>query len=729
MLGVHHSWRMKRRALGALSLLCSVFAAVLGFGLATPAPAGALPLVTRFFVDIGADDGLVAYFKFDEDGGTLTRSFPNTALTGTLAGGATFTTAHPAAIQRFDPFALSLNGGLVSVISNTALNGLTQTFTVAAWVRRTATGFNHYAIYDSGTATNHWWVFIDEIDRLGFGERNIAEYYSTGTITDTNWHHVAVVSTGAASNNLRLYIDGALDSTHTITPVALPSGNKTIGRLSTSPVAFFAGQIDELRVYDKLLSTTDIQRLANGRGCSTSGLSWASAFSDLQCALDPALNPQEVWVAVSPVLSRYYMPGTSPSATFALGSGVALHGGFAGNESSLSQRPYVNFNTFDILGLANTPTSWLRGDMLGDDGNNYTNYGDNVHHVVSIQGSGVTLDGFSIQGGNASDSGGGLYQLSGSATISMTAFYANRANFGGGLAICCGGKSALQNLIVFGNSATGGDGGGLSLSGGASVTLTDAVIWLNSAAAGFGGGIEMAGGTRVAISRATLRDNQASAGGGMRIATTQDVRVDAVALQHNSATQGGGGIAVQTASGITLTNLEMVGNQAGTQGGGILVSTASALLVNASVVSNTATSGGALASIQSGNLRAENSILWANAPQQFALASGGTVSVSHSIVQGGWPTGTVIFNVDPQFVRLPNIGNLDFGDLHLRILSPAIDAGSNVLVPAGITRDIEGRPRFVDVPSVPDTGIGPAPIVDMGAHEVPIGLYLPLIQR
>jgi autotransporter-associated beta strand protein len=40
-------------------------------------------------------------------------------------------------------------------------------------------------------------------------------------------------------------------------------------------------------------------------------------------------------------------------------------------------------------------------------------------------------------------------------------------------------------------------------------------------------------------------------------------------------------------------------------------------------------------------------------------------------------------------------------------------------VPAGITADLAGNPRFADVPSVADTGSGTAPIVDMGAYESP----------
>jgi Ca2+-binding RTX toxin-like protein len=106
----------------------------------------------------------------------------------------------------------------------------------------------------------------------------------------------------------------------------------------------------------------------------------------------------------------------------------------------------------------------------------------------------------------------------------------------------------------------------------------------------------------------------------------------------------------------------------------------------------------------------------------------GTPTATYSDIQDGW-TGTGDIDADPLFLRNPSAGadatwgtaDDDYGDLRLAVTSPVVDAGNNAAVPAGITTDLAGGNRFLDVSTAPDTGAGTAPIVDMGAYET-IGL-------
>jgi parallel beta-helix repeat protein len=101
-----------------------------------------------------------------------------------------------------------------------------------------------------------------------------------------------------------------------------------------------------------------------------------------------------------------------------------------------------------------------------------------------------------------------------------------------------------------------------------------------------------------------------------------------------------------------------------------------------------------------------NSIVWGNKGSEID----GFAGVTYSDIQGGCPgQGNIV--IDPCFADRCS------GNYNLLPASPCIDAGNNTAVPAGVTTDLDGNPRFVDQPEVPDTGNGTAPIVDMGAYE------------
>jgi len=65
------------------------------------------------------------------------------------------------------------------------------------------------------------------------------------------------------------------------------------------------------------------------------------------------------------------------------------------------------------------------------------------------------------------------------------------------------------------------------------------------------------------------------------------------------------------------------------------------------------------------------------------------------------------------------------GNLRPQSTSPAIDAGNNATVPSGVATDLDGNPRFVDIPTVPGTGNGTPPIVDVA----PMWATTPVVLR
>jgi predicted outer membrane repeat protein len=214
-------------------------------------------------------------------------------------------------------------------------------------------------------------------------------------------------------------------------------------------------------------------------------------------------------------------------------------------------------------------------------------------------------------------------------------------------------------------------------------------------------------------------------------------RMTNVTFSGNSANftwlSGGGGYGggiYNSFSSPTLTNVTFSGNSAegdlifDGSGGGMANSNSFPSLTNVTFYGNkTGGSGGGM--INSNSFPTlTNCILWGNLPDQIA---GDPAIVTYSDIQGGYE-GIGNIDADPKILEAgPWVWNL-----HLYLDSPAIDAGNNVAQGLiGIATDLDGKPRFVDIPWIIDTGNGSAPMVDMGAYEAQIILpiFLPVISR
>ena len=170
---------------------------------------------------------------------------------------------------------------------------------------------------------------------------------------------------------------------------------------------------------------------------SNNGTTWANAYIKLQDALAATSNlcRVDIWVANG----TYYpdegigFTNNNRTASFAMRSGVALYGGFAGNEAQFSQRNFLTNQTI------------LSGDLLQNNNNysdaQFANYADNAFHVVKSENTNSTaiLNGFIIHSGNANgssfpnNSGGGIYSTASGTQISNCTVYFNQAVEGGGL--------------------------------------------------------------------------------------------------------------------------------------------------------------------------------------------------------------------------------------------------------------------------------------------------------
>ena len=162
---------------------------------------------------------------------------------------------------------LSGNGDRV-LIGNPA-NLQLQDFTIETWIKRSSSAIvtnSPFAGTPNGTffayGQNGYGFIIDQnTNRLGLTNVGNSVINSTATITDTNWHHIAVTKSG---NQVIFYVDGVADAPAAYNTTFGFTTNAAIGARGDSNVqnAFF-GAIDELSIYNRPLPASDIAAIFN----------------------------------------------------------------------------------------------------------------------------------------------------------------------------------------------------------------------------------------------------------------------------------------------------------------------------------------------------------------------------------------------------------------------------------------------------------------------------------
>jgi len=420
-------------------------------------------------------------------------------------------------------------------------------------------------------------------------------------------------------------------------------------------------------------TTCPIHVVGEGGSDVASGSTWAEGLATVERGLDLA-EPLgcDVWVKAGTYLPTEDSGGsTTPvvprTVTFRLRAGVALYGGFAGDETVLEERDIVENETI------------LSGDLGIVDDNL-----DNSYSVVTGV-DGATIDGFTVTDGYAGatgmgqTNGGGMYNYGSSPTVTNCTFSGNSADdAGGGMYNVNTSLPTVTNCTFSDNSAEWG-GGGMANSG-SSPTVTNCTFSGNTAGSG-GGGMYNVNTSLPTVTNCTFSDNSAEWDGGGMANSGSSPTVTNCTFSGNSAGSVGGGMN-NFSSSPTVTNCTFSGNSADDYGGGMYNDGTWAQTVP--FLSYPAVA---------------NCILWGGV---IINESGSNAAVTFSDIQGGYE-GTGNIDEDPMFVSTT--------DLHLQSTSPCIDTGSNEAVPDDVTTDLDGNPRIVD------GNDDSTATVDMGAYE------------
>ena len=154
------------------------------------------------------------------------------------------------------------NGSYPQVVNNALLGGMSQ-LTVSMWARKNSATVAGTLLMKSGA----YYITVNDNNSLKVNIQAAASVVLTPTVTDlnnTNWHHYCLVYDGT---NASMYVDGgsprnskALTGNVVANTIKLSIGKNEVN----TPYATFAGDIDEVKLFRRALSTNEINALVSG---------------------------------------------------------------------------------------------------------------------------------------------------------------------------------------------------------------------------------------------------------------------------------------------------------------------------------------------------------------------------------------------------------------------------------------------------------------------------------
>jgi hypothetical protein len=201
--------------------------------------------------------GAVGYWKFDEGSGNTAFDETDNDNDGTI-NGASWTTGKSGNALNFDG-----NGDYVEVPASSSLdfNGATQ-YTFQAWIKSPLTSgessglFRQWELGDLDTGVGLWYKASGDSYRIDIKTSSWQVFtINSANIPADTWTHITFTFN---AGTLKAYQNGVLLETHTTSGTTLAaSGKLRLGAFS------YNGLIDEIVIYNRALSESEIQDLYN----------------------------------------------------------------------------------------------------------------------------------------------------------------------------------------------------------------------------------------------------------------------------------------------------------------------------------------------------------------------------------------------------------------------------------------------------------------------------------
>jgi hypothetical protein len=204
------------------------------------------------------NNGLVSRWKMDEGTGNSTQDATSTGNAGTLTSTTWVKPGYPRA-QYTNPAALHFDGAnAVMKIDVKGMPALDQANSMALWVNYASVPAGTQPFVGLGASAGRLKLGING-GQLAAWKMQSSTPVVTATAPGAGWHHIAYTFDGTTR---RLYVDGASKATSTTAgdSGAVIEGN--VGAYGTQP---FEGDIDEVRIYKRALTASEVSDLASGK--------------------------------------------------------------------------------------------------------------------------------------------------------------------------------------------------------------------------------------------------------------------------------------------------------------------------------------------------------------------------------------------------------------------------------------------------------------------------------
>jgi len=130
---------------------------------------------------------------------------------------------------------------------------------------------NRYGLFSTRLTnpTGSWQVEVGPLsgnnDRFGVTGPGAFIIVSGTALSNNQWYHLAVTKSGTGAGDTAIYIDG-LEDTPAVQNAFTCQDNQDDVLVGDGNTGEFHGQIAEMRLYDRALSSSDISRIAAGFG-------------------------------------------------------------------------------------------------------------------------------------------------------------------------------------------------------------------------------------------------------------------------------------------------------------------------------------------------------------------------------------------------------------------------------------------------------------------------------